>query len=184
MKLQEYIKQSERTLNNLGKQLNVLHASLGLSTELGELLDIYKRNIFYKKTLDLVHIKEELGDIMWYLAILYREFDINQENEIINTITKDIVDSQKIQMLTNKINLLVVQLNNLELLNSDHIRRIKYFVPKVYEYIIIFCEIYKFNIEDVMNTNINKLKARFPDKFNEFNALNRDLDLERLFLEA
>lgn len=184
MKLTEYIKQSERTLNNLGKKLNVLHASLGLSTELGELLDIYKRNIFYKKPLDLVHIKEELGDIMWYLAILYREFEINPENEIINTITKDIVDSQKIQMLTNKINLLVVQLNNLELLNSDHIRRVKYFVPKVYEYIIIVCEIYKFNIEDVMQTNINKLKVRFPEKFNEFNALNRDLDLERLFLEA
>lgn len=38
--------------------------------------------------------------------------------------------------------------------------------------------------EDIMAQNIAKLRARYPDKFTEEAALNRDLDAERLTLEA
>jgi NTP pyrophosphatase (non-canonical NTP hydrolase) len=37
--------------------------------------------------------------------------------------------------------------------------------------------------ESVMETNINKLKKRYGDKFTEHAALNRDLDGERQILE-
>jgi len=39
------------------------------------------------------------------------------------------------------------------------------------------------DFETVMQTNINKLKARFPDKFTEDNANSRNLDKEREILE-
>lgn len=39
------------------------------------------------------------------------------------------------------------------------------------------------DFETVMETNINKLKARYPQKFTEDEALNRDLDKERKILE-
>ena len=39
------------------------------------------------------------------------------------------------------------------------------------------------SFEEVMATNIAKLKARYPDKFEESQALNRDLDKERSILE-
>jgi len=39
------------------------------------------------------------------------------------------------------------------------------------------------DFESVMETNIQKLKARFPEKFKEEQALNRDLDKERSILE-
>lgn len=35
----------------------------------------------------------------------------------------------------------------------------------------------------VMERNIEKLKARYPDKFTEDKATNRDLDTERKILE-
>jgi hypothetical protein len=35
-----------------------------------------------------------------------------------------------------------------------------------------------------MERNINKLKVRFPDKFSEHSALNRDLETERKTLEG
>jgi NTP pyrophosphatase (non-canonical NTP hydrolase) len=46
---------------------------MGASTEAGELLDSLKKAIFYGKELDVVNFKEELGDILWYIAIAYHE---------------------------------------------------------------------------------------------------------------
>jgi len=34
-----------------------------------------------------------------------------------------------------------------------------------------------------MENNINKLRVRYPEKFTEENALNRNLELERKVLE-
>jgi len=39
------------------------------------------------------------------------------------------------------------------------------------------------DFESVMQTNIDKLKARYPEKFTEDKANNRDLDTEREILE-
>lgn len=52
--------------NNL---IRLLHASMGLETEAGEFTDALKRHVFYNEKLDVVNLKEELGDILWYLAI-------------------------------------------------------------------------------------------------------------------
>jgi hypothetical protein len=37
--------------------------------------------------------------------------------------------------------------------------------------------------ENIFNTNIEKLRARYPEKFTSDNAINRDLDTEREILE-
>lgn len=39
------------------------------------------------------------------------------------------------------------------------------------------------DFEAVLNTNIEKLRARFPDKYTDDKAINRDLDKEREILE-
>lgn len=67
-------KNYDTKLKNLDEnKTRILHAFLGLSTEAAELLDNLKRNIFYNdenKPLDTVNIKEEMGDIFFYLAML------------------------------------------------------------------------------------------------------------------
>ena len=40
-----------------------------------------------------------------------------------------------------------------------------------------------FTFEEIMEKNIEKLKARYGDKFTEKSALNRDLEQERKTLE-
>jgi len=50
-------------------------------------------------------------------------------------------------------------------------------------YIAILCNVVGCSIEDLMELNINKLKARYPDKFTSENAINRDLEAERNILE-
>ena len=50
-------------------------------------------------------------------------------------------------------------------------------------YISNFCRINNFSLEDILQKNIDKLKARYPEKFTEEKANNRDLDKERKILE-
>lgn len=48
----------------------VMNACLGLAGEVGELNDIIKKWVFHEKELDEVHMQKELGDIMWYVALM------------------------------------------------------------------------------------------------------------------
>ena len=44
------------------------HYVLGVTSESGELADALKKWIAYGKSTDWVNIKEEVGDVLWYLA--------------------------------------------------------------------------------------------------------------------
>ncbi|MEZ5759163.1 MAG: MazG nucleotide pyrophosphohydrolase domain-containing protein [Emcibacteraceae bacterium] len=93
---------------------NIVHAIYGICTEAGEISEAFLKAA---KTgeFDQVNLKEEAGDLMWYLAMLFRE------------------------------------------LGTD--------------------------FPEVATTNINKLKARFPEKFTQEKAYNRDIINEREILE-
>ncbi len=52
------------------KQFELVHAVLGLVTELGELADPIKKHVIYGKPLDEVNIEEEAGDMDWYASLL------------------------------------------------------------------------------------------------------------------
>ncbi len=95
---------------------DVLHAVIGISTEAGELLDVVKKNMFYGKPIDYVNLDEEMGDVLWYIAVY-------------------------------------------------HFARGR-------------------DIEATMVQVIEKLKVRFPDKFSDTRALERNLPAERQVLEA
>ena len=94
----------------------LLHASMGMVTGAGEFQDALKRALFYGKDLDIVNLVEELGDVLWYVAIA-----------------------------------------------CDHLG---------------------VQMDTVFGINIDKLKARFPDKFEKHAALFRDLENERKVLEG
>lgn len=44
-------------------------------------------------------------------------------------------------------------------------------------------DVCRFTFEDTMEKNLAKLRARYPNKFNELDAVNRELDRERKVLE-
>lgn len=48
----------------------VLNGCLGLSGEVGEFNDMIKKWIFHEKNIDIEHAKKELGDVMWYVAMI------------------------------------------------------------------------------------------------------------------
>ena len=51
-------------------------------------------------------------------------------------------------------------------------------------YIINLCTILGINMEGIMEQNVKKLRARFPEKFDKNLANERDLDQERKTLEG
>lgn len=51
------------------KILRLLHATQGMATEAGEMVDALKKYLFYGKPLDEVNLMEELGDSLWYHSV-------------------------------------------------------------------------------------------------------------------
>ncbi len=91
----EYLELSEKTLSSQfhiqsddSQKQRMLHAAMGLVTESGEVLDIFKKHIFYGKEIDMVNLKEEIGDILRFLAIFFRELDLDIETSMYDNIEK------------------------------------------------------------------------------------------------
>lgn len=49
---------------------DAIHALFGLTSETGELADTIKKHFIYNQPLDTVNLKEECGDLLWYIALL------------------------------------------------------------------------------------------------------------------
>ena len=54
---------------------DMIHASLGIGGESGEILDIVKKHAFYGKPLDRTKLLEEIGDLLWYVNLLIHNAD-------------------------------------------------------------------------------------------------------------
>jgi len=48
----------------------LIHACLGMMSEVGEIADCLKKHIVYKKGLDAINLLEESGDVSWYQMLL------------------------------------------------------------------------------------------------------------------
>lgn len=73
MNLTEYVPLAIRTEKPLPQLSRMVHGCLGLITEIGEVTTEIKRMVIYQKPFDVerkVHILEEAGDVMWYIAIV------------------------------------------------------------------------------------------------------------------
>lgn len=47
----------------------LMQSGVGMATEVGEYLDQIKKHVFQDRELDVVNLKEELGDILFYLEL-------------------------------------------------------------------------------------------------------------------
>lgn len=83
MTIQEYSELAKRTDAPMGDtypNLHAVHMVMGISTEAGELVDVYKKSLAYGKPIDVANEKEEIGDLMWYIAnhCTNRGFDLSE----------------------------------------------------------------------------------------------------------
>ncbi len=85
---QEYQDQALRTMSKEAKENPLLNAALGLSGETGEVADLIKKTLFQGHELDKEHLKEELGDVLWYLAEACKGLDTTLEEIALMNVMK------------------------------------------------------------------------------------------------
>jgi NTP pyrophosphatase (non-canonical NTP hydrolase) len=67
----EYQKLAKRTANDKNEQkYKLANYSMGLSGEAGEVTDYLKKVVFHGHSMDTEKLKDELGDVLWYLSNL------------------------------------------------------------------------------------------------------------------
>lgn len=97
---EEYVKQAfvtdlsdegyENVLKRLddAKTIRMLHAAVGMCTETGEIQDQLKKHLMYGKPLDEVNLVEELGDALWYVALMCTALGVSIEHVMDKNIAK------------------------------------------------------------------------------------------------
>lgn len=85
MDLNEYQKLAAATL---GPDRDVLLLTLGVCGEAGEVAELIKKGHRPGRTVDVDHLKEELGDVAWYLAVLADTYHLTLEDVLQYNIEK------------------------------------------------------------------------------------------------
>lgn len=88
MNFKEYQELALRTANSLNEEDLILNGVLGLSGETGEVADIVKKHLFQGHKLDKSKILDELGDVLWYIAITSKGIGVELEEIAIHNIDK------------------------------------------------------------------------------------------------
>ena len=79
MSLNNYQKQAIRTAKIEGFKFNITHAAMGLAGEAGEFTDCIKKYVIYGQSLDRINAVEELGDILWFVALACESLGVDMQ---------------------------------------------------------------------------------------------------------
>ena len=83
------LKPGDKVLQDLTpEKANLVHLALGISGEAGELLDAIKKHTMYNKPLDIENVKEELGDLFFYLTGLMDALFLDQREVLLANVRK------------------------------------------------------------------------------------------------
>lgn len=91
MNFEEFQKLSIRTAKPLPFRENMRHVTYGLCGEAGEFADAVKKWDIYDQNLDVQNAIEELGDVLWYVALGAEALDVSMEEiaqTVINKLSK------------------------------------------------------------------------------------------------
>jgi NTP pyrophosphatase (non-canonical NTP hydrolase) len=174
-----YQEQAKRTCADLGNEkLNLSHMVLGIISEQEEFLNALNKE-------DIVNQKEELADMAFYVAnyCTYRGYsfkDIMEDNDSLISLENSLEENVSLfDLFTSRL--------------ADYVKKHIAYNKEINKYLekrALTMILYSLTIEDCnfcdddLVRNIEKLKVRFPKKFSEEKALNRDLITERKILES
>ena len=79
---------TNKTANASPLSTRLLHATLGMVSETGELADAVKKWLYYDQSLDVTNLIEELGDCLWYIALACNALDVSFEEVMERNIAK------------------------------------------------------------------------------------------------
>jgi len=174
------------------------HAVFGLATEIGELCETLQRGMGFN--LDRVNTIEEIGDVLSYVAILCDSRGMTFEECMIaaSRCTQSSLRRAAVRLKFHEGASIIDPVLSLAAASgklTDLLKR-EIFYGKVAErcefverigdvlgQLTVLLWILGSTIDEAMDASICKLTARFPEKFAEKQAIERDLVAERAALE-
>lgn len=187
----EYIRNTRRTWNDQDLRRNQEHAFLGITSEIGELSDAYKKVIGYGKKLDTTNVLEEIGDVSYFTARLLDELFYKHEEPFTRVESKTVFDE-----ILETIGAIIkgnakADVTDIEPL--DMVLALPCYIKDIYtgavaknpDTFALGVLSLIANLHDlseklgtsyvaVLKANIKKLKNRFPEKFDSVKEANRD----------
>lgn len=87
-KLNDYQEAAYAFASEQGRKEPVLNGVLGLTGESGECADIVKKALFQGHDLNKEKLIDELGDVMWYVALTAKGLGVSLEEIAVHNIEK------------------------------------------------------------------------------------------------
>lgn len=168
-KYQTLARRTESFIGDIDYRLD--HACKGLVTESIELFAAD----------DDANEVEELGDILWYLDLGCAALGINLSDLNFDRIPTDRKDIDYILIAVGDFTDILKREKFYRA--SQNADGVKECFSRILAHIISICTEKGYELVDVMEKNIEKLAKRYPDKYSDELATNRDLEKERAVFE-
>lgn len=181
-----YAKSATRTesvIQSIAMSPKRLEAALNLAVFVSDVLDMVKKEIFYGKKMSDESVATSTLMIEDCLADLLEDNGDAEPTVYDERITRTLHGAigkftEAGEVITAVDNVLFGKVAELDVVNiAEELGDDAW-------YSAIICDALDIDMEDALRKNINKLKARYPDKFTAEAALTRNLDFERSILEA
>lgn len=167
----------------------LLHAAIGIQTEMGELFAAIQRGKQAFFLFDKVNFLEEIGDAVWYLSIPQRifGFDITEHDTSNNVrlVYKGMVtdfDERMFNLNQNTTEFLDIMKKSVYYGRQLEKSTLRTLLGCIYSDLRTLVHMVGGNWDNVLKNNIDKLAARYEGKFSEVLANNRDLAKEYTIL--
>lgn len=174
MKLAEYQQKAIAFANpNLSPEMAIATRGMGLAGETGELIDLLKKHLEQGHPLDFEKVKKELGDCLWYLNAIAFQFRIS----LVDIVPRNPYLSAKVLITQN-----LLRLDSVVGRVSDWIEfhlenggdsNLDIALERVLYRLMAIAHHFGFTLEEIADANLEKLTARYGDRFSVERSLNR-----------
>lgn len=166
--------------------IRLLHMSEGIANETGELKEVLDKFLRGEGDLDTLKlIREEIGDLMWYSAGICYVLDMSFE-EILDVMCAHPFD----RTLSGWANGMMSEIVLGSGVIAEHVKKHVFYgkdydtekvtnaLANIVHASVGLARVLGIDFESILKDNIAKLAARFPDKFTEIDAIERDKEAE------
>lgn len=170
------------------RNIRLLHGAIGLASELSEI-----REMAQSEEIDVVNLKEEMGDMFWYMGIMVDELKLSPEMMFVEELTlgEEIYDHDRRVELHLAIDEMTIAVGKaVDLLKKSIMYGKELDVESLMDQLMVLdvfictsLALYGITPSQARERNIEKLRARYGQKFTEAAANERNLSAERKILE-
>lgn len=178
--LADYQKLAIKFISDLGGPIEqITHATVGLVTEVGELIDLYKRDWVYKQPPTNKKLTDEIGDVLWYLSLGYEysgltlPVDPIKEYEGVTRPDYNVILAKLVRYSSNSFCIAHAYPSSLRDFG------VHYEFVQLLMNLQFFAEHHNISLLDAAHGNLLKIQKRYPEgKFDAIAAINRNTEHE------